>query len=109
MIVNNKSPKVAMNKLNKTLHFIKKIDDLFCVLLEPGGRQNFSLFDFNHVKEQYQLIKSSYKVHPDFFDLQDFAKNYTFSYYQKNDFLNYQENADQMTSQIVEYVKGLEN
>lgn len=98
-----------MNKLNNCNRFIKKIDDFVCTFLESGGHNTFNLFDVNHVKEQYTLIKASYHIHPDFFDLQDFAKNYTFSYFQKNDFLNYQKDADQMTTQIVEYVKGLEN
>ncbi|UZO82192.1 hypothetical protein NBT05_06880 [Aquimarina sp. ERC-38] len=97
-----------MNKLDHHSCFLKKIDDFIYMLMEAGSNNSLCLFDLNHVKEQYVKIKASYQRHPDYFDLQDFANNYAFSYYQKNNILDYQNQTDQMATQIVEYVSGLE-
>ena len=62
------------------------------------------VFDLKDVKEQYNQVLEGYKNHPQLFDVADFARNYAFSYYQKNGLLDNQKDLLKMEREVFEYI-----
>ena len=98
-----------MTKLRKTVRFIKKIDNFVYQFFDEVNNDKLYLFDLDDVKLQYHRVKELYKNHPDYFDIADFARNYSFSYYQNNNLLDYQKDADKMSKEIENFLHVLEN
>lgn len=94
-----------MTSLKKGIRFIQKIDNAIFKFIDGVNNDTLYLFDFNEVKEEYVKVKALYKNTPTSFDLIDFANNYSFAYYQKQNLLDYQDQAMEMSLQVVAYIK----
>ncbi|UZO80890.1 hypothetical protein NBT05_00030 [Aquimarina sp. ERC-38] len=97
-----------MNKLNQGVKIIRQVSNGIFKFINNYNEDTLYLFDLKDVKIEYQKIKELYKSNPGYFDLLDFARNYSFAYYQKNNILDYQEDAEKMTNQIVDYIQSTE-
>ena len=75
-----------MNTFKKTIHFIRRIDDVIYKFFDDVNNDTLYLFDLEKVESEYRKVKELYRNHPDHFDLNDFASNYAFSFYKKHGF-----------------------
>ena len=94
-----------MTSFKKGIRFIKKIDNAIFKFIDGVNNDTLYLFDFNEVRDEYLKVKALYKNNPSSFDLIDFANNYSFAYYQKQNLLDYQDQANEMSSQVVEFIR----
>ncbi len=87
------------------IKFIKKIGEGIFNFIDNYNDDRLYLFDYEELKKEYLKIHSLFKNNPEYFDLKDFSKNYAFSFYQKNDLLDHQKDADKMADEIYHYLQ----
>lgn len=98
-------PKSILRK--NSIQFIKKIGDGIYNFIDNYNNETLYLFDFDDVKEEYNKVMEQYKNCPGLMDIEDFSRNYSFAYYQKQGLLDYQGDAEIMSSNISKYLNDL--
>lgn len=101
----SKKPKSKFS--NNGIQFIKKIGDGIYNFIDNYNSDTLYLFDYEDVKKQYSKVMEQYKNCPELMDVDDFSKNYSFAYYQKQGLLDYQEDAEKMTVDVLNYLRDL--
>jgi hypothetical protein len=101
----SKKPKAKFS--NNRIKFIKKIGDGIYNFIDNYNNDTLYLFDYEDVKKQYLAVMEQYKNYPGLMDIEDFSKNYSFAYYQKQGLLDYQEDAEKMTIDVLSYLCNL--
>ena len=97
-----------MSNSNKLTLLLRKTGDKLYDLIDAYNNDVLYVFDLKDVKAQYYEVLKGYENHPHLFDVADFARNYSFSYYQKNGLLDHQKELLKMEREVFEYVLKLQ-
>lgn len=96
-----------MTQLKKGIALIKKVGDGIYDFIDSYNDQTLYVFDFEDVKAEYFRVLKNYGNASNAMNLEDFSKNYAFTFFFNKSLEHYKKDGDKISHEIHDFLKGL--